>query len=243
MTNEQWPLLSLAALSDSIQVERLVFDISEQAGWYALSAIPYLADPFGKLKDVRLNIRNGDFSYGGLALQIVKSLHALDGKWKETTKVEAEVSRITTEGRNALEKVSSVIAAISIHRLRHRIVLNHLTQFLQNSGREVKINIKFIDLQGETRIYFPRGNLSLSIEEISRQSKVFLECQEKLACLSITKYLTERLVGPELDIDELRVTRGPNAADVRRITAQFANVRAINTDIKPGLNQGFAVDT
>ncbi|CAN6662154.1 hypothetical protein TRVA0_034S00166 [Trichomonascus vanleenenianus] len=124
-TNEDWHLLSLAALGDAIQIERLIFDISEQAGRYVLEVIPFFAHPYGKVRDVRLRIRNGNFSNGGLALEIVESLDALDdkwvfcvGKWKETTEVQVEVSHITTEGRKALEKVSSVIASITFDHLR-----------------------------------------------------------------------------------------------------------------------------
>ncbi|CAN6662139.1 hypothetical protein TRVA0_034S00144 [Trichomonascus vanleenenianus] len=141
-----------------------------------------------------------------------------------------EVTNIAAEGWKALERVSSKIALMAFDRFRHRYVLSHLVQFVQNSVREFQIIINSFELHGETTIHLPRGNLSLSIEAISSESKIVLECEEKLAYLSITKKLTERLVGPELDIHELRVTGKPNSAALRRIVARFANVRTITTD-------------
>ncbi|CAN6637158.1 hypothetical protein TRVA0_016S01090 [Trichomonascus vanleenenianus] len=213
-----------------VKVERLVFDISEQAGSYILELIRFVAFPCSLIRDVRLKIRNGNFSDGGLALQLINALDALEEQWKKTTEVQVEVSHITKEGWEALERVSTVIAAITFDRLRHQDVLNHFNEFLQNSERDVKINIKSFELPGETTIYLPRGNVSLSIEAISGESKIVLECKEKLAFLSIAKEGAERLVGPELDINELRVTGKPTAAALRRITPQFANIRIVASD-------------
>ncbi|CAN6637173.1 hypothetical protein TRVA0_016S01112 [Trichomonascus vanleenenianus] len=255
-TKELEYLLSFAALGDSAQVERLVFDISEQAGSYVLELLPFVSYPYGGLvRDVRLKIRNGNFSDGGVALQIFKSLEALERKWQDSmlmpepqlrlglddviplviqgerfVEIQVEVSNLTTEGRIALERVSPMIASITFDHLRQQDMLNHLTEFLQKSERDVKINIKNFELRGETTIYLPRGNVSLSIEAISGEPKIVLECEEKLAYLAITKEVAQRLVGPELDINELRVTGNPTAAAVQQITARFANVGIITTD-------------
>ncbi|CAN6604482.1 hypothetical protein TRVA0_002S04214 [Trichomonascus vanleenenianus] len=212
----------------STEVQSVELDIPDQGGHFLIFMMRLVLEDLTDLAQMKLTLRQGDFSSTGFAYQVLKTFD-YQGNWHNYAELHIEVSNIEAAGCKELERLSPWISSITVDRLVDKDTSDHLIWLIGHTRKDFKIYVNKFEIPGETAIHLSRGNLSLTIGSISSKSMLMLTCDEQLTSLTLTESVAERLVGQQLNVGELQVRGQPNAASVQRITTQFTALSIATT--------------